>query len=323
MLHKFLVKSGTILIMSFFFIVLSSCKPNETKKEDAAEEVPFFKLSLAQWSIHKQINDVGMDPFDFAKVAKAWGFDGLEYVNQLYKKEIDALGFNAVIERLKKESEKHQIKNLLIMVDNEGDLSDPDLDIRNAAVENHKKWVDAAQILGCHSIRVNAFGSNDPEIWKETFKDGLSKLSAYAATKNINVLVENHGWLSSDAPKLMAVINAVNRVNCGTLPDFGNWCTIRKGDEDWGECIEEYPDKYQGIQLMMAHAKAVSAKSYDFDTDGNETTIDFKKMLEIINDAGYTGFIGVEYEGHRLSEEEGILATKKLLLSAAKQMHLQ
>jgi sugar phosphate isomerase/epimerase len=213
------------------------------------------------------------------------------------------------------------MKNVLIMVDNEGDLADPNEAVRDAAVENHKKWIDAAAKLGAHSIRVNTFGTNDPKIWKTAVVDGLKKLATYAATKNINVLCENHGWLSSDAEKLMQAITTVNMANCGTLPDFGNWCTKRKdATAKWGECEEVYPDKYKGTALMMAAAKAVSAKSYDFDENGNETTIDYTKMLQIVKDAGYTGFVGVEYEGSRLDETAGIKATKELLLKAVKEV---
>jgi sugar phosphate isomerase/epimerase len=281
----------------------------------------FFKLSLAQWSFNKHIRSGEMSPFDFAKKASELGFEGIEYVSQLYTNEIEKLGFEVVIDSLKNESEKHGIKNVLIMVDGEGDLASLDESERNESVEKHKKWVDAAKTLGCHAIRVNLFGTNDAKIWIETAVDGLTRLSDYAATKNINVLVENHGWLSSDVPVLMKVINAVGKSNCGTLPDFGNWCIKRPEGVRWGECLEEYPDKYEGVQLMMTAAKAVSAKSYDFDTNGNETTIDYVKMLQIVKDAGYKGFIGVEYEGSRLSEEEGVITTKKLLLVASKKLN--
>ena len=188
-------------------------------------------------------------------------------------------------------------------------------------MENHKRWVDAASKLGCHSIRVNTFGTNDPEIWKTTVVDGLRKLSEYAATKNINVLCENHGWLSSNPVELMAAIKAVNMENCGTLPDFGNWCVRRKEvNKKWGDCAEVYPDKYEGTKMMMSAAMAVSAKSYDFDEAGNETTIDYVKMLQIVKDAKYTGFIGVEYEGERLNERDGIKATRDLLLKSASNL---
>ena len=315
--------------VSFYIIALlfvaTSCKnsPNtaEEQKQKVVNSAPFFKLSLAQWSLHKTFNDQGVDPFKFAEISKKMGFEGLEYVNHLYAKQIEDLGFDTVIDSLKILSEKNGMQNVLIMVDNEGDLADPDETVRDAAVENHKKWIDAAAKLGAHAIRVNTFGTNDPEIWKTSVVDGLKKLSMYAATKNINVLCENHGWLSSDAEKLMQAITAVNMANCGTLPDFGNWCTKRTDKTaKWGECEEVYPDKYKGTALMMAAAKAVSAKSYDFDENGNETTIDYTKMLQIVKDAGYTGFVGVEYEGSRLDETAGTKATKDLLLKVAKEI---
>ena len=320
---------ATFKKLSFYIITLlfvaTSCKNSSNKTEvqpiKVANTAPFFKLSLAQWSLHKTFNEDGISPFKFAEMSKEMGFEGLEYVSQLYNVEIEKLGFNVVIDSLKTLSVQNGMQNVLIMVDNEGDLADPDVVVRNAAVENHKKWIDAAATMGAHAIRVNTFGTNDPEIWKTTVVDGLKKLATYAATKNINVLCENHGWLSSDAEKLMQAIRDVNMDNCGTLPDFGNWCTKRKNvGEKWGECAELYPDKYKGTSLMMAAAKAVSAKSYDFDINGNETTIDYARMLQIVKDAGYKGFVGVEYEGSRLDETAGTKATIDLLLKVAKEI---
>jgi sugar phosphate isomerase/epimerase len=323
-MKKFIIKATKVSLLLFLlsFLACGNVKKKEKLTEiDITQSELFFKLSLAQWSFNKHIRSGEMSPFDFAKKASELGFEGIEYVSQLYTNEIEKLGFEVVIDSLKNESEKHGIKNVLIMVDGEGDLASLDESERNESVEKHKKWVDAAKTLGCHAIRVNLFGTNDAKIWIETAVDGLTRLSDYAATKNINVLVENHGWLSSDVPVLMKVINAVGKSNCGTLPDFGNWCIKRPEGVRWGECLEEYPDKYEGVQLMMTAAKAVSAKSYDFDTNGNETTIDYVKMLQIVKDAGYKGFIGVEYEGSRLSEEEGVITTKKLLLVASKKLN--
>ena len=324
--------NSTIIPKSIFIALLilgvsiSSCKTDEKKQATSSakvssDEVVFFKLSLAQWSLHKYVEEDKKSPFHFASQAKEMGFKGLEYVSQLYKHEIEELGFDVVIDSLNKISKKESMQNILIMVDDEGDLADPDENKRNQAVENHKKWVDAASKLGCHSIRVNTFGTNDPEIWKTTVVDGLRKLSVYAATKNINVLCENHGWLSSNPVELMKAINEVNLENCGTLPDFGNWCVKRADvNEKWGDCAEVYPDKYEGTKMMMPAAMAVSAKSYDFDEAGNETTIDYIKMLQIVKDAEYTGFIGVEYEGDRLNERDGIKATRDLLLKSASNL---
>jgi sugar phosphate isomerase/epimerase len=325
--YKKLLPITISFVLIVTVLVAFSCKSDKKTDEQAKnieneiQETPFFKLSLAEWSLHKTFNDEGVSPFEFAKMSNDMGFEGIEYVSGLYTKQIEVLGFDKTIDSLKTLSEINGIRNVLIMIDGEGDLADPNEEARNQAVENHKRWVDAAQKLGCHSIRVNTFGTNDPEIWKETVVDGLKKLSEYAATKNINVLCENHGWLSSDVPKLMEAIHKVNMANCGTLPDFGNWCVKRKEGSTWGECEEVYPDKYEGIKMMLTAAKAVSAKSYDFDENGNETTLDYPRIIQLVKDSGYTGFIGVEYEGERLGENEGIQATKNLLLKAAQSVN--
>ncbi len=329
----------TILKGLIIFIILSSCKQNtsenkekQTEEESTTVEVspkeskPFFKLSLAQWSLNKAIRSGKMDPKDFAQKASELGFEGIEYVSQLYKEDLKSdpdpkKAMQQLLETLKSKSEQYNVQNLIIMVDGEGDLAVIDEKEQDKTVENHKKWVDAAQFLGCHSIRVNLFGTNDPKEWVKVSVQGLAKLSEYAASKNVNVIVENHGYLSSNAAMLAEVIQKVNKPNCGTLPDFGNFCLERKDGERWStSCIKEYP-KYQGVEEMMPHAKAVSAKSYDFDNDGNETTIDYQKMLEIIKKAEYIGFIGVEYEGERLGEIEGITATRDLLINASKNLN--
>ncbi|MBP2834020.1 sugar phosphate isomerase/epimerase [Aquimarina sp. U1-2] len=328
-----------ICVSFLLLFVLGACKNDTSKKPETITETnrqntteniaeknkPFFKLSLAQWSLHRTIASGEMSPLDFAQKAKELGFEGLEYVNHLYSDELKKnadpeKAMQILLQNLKEKSQEHNVQNLIIMVDGEGDLATTDVEERDQAVENHKRWVDAAQFLGCHSIRVNLFGTNDPKFWINAAVDGLSKLSKYAAKKNVNVIVENHGYLSSNAKLLIEVIQKVNQPNCGTLPDFGNFCLQREKDARWdAKCIKEYP-KYQGVEEMMPYAKAVSAKSYDFTSEGTETTIDYKKMLDIVKNSGYKGFIGVEYEGSRLNEIEGIIATRDLLINTAKQL---
>ena len=320
--------SRTIFFLIALSLLVLSCKEgkkseNTTTSQVEEEATPFFKLSLAQWSINKAIRFEGMNPIDFAEKASELGFEGIEYVSQLYPLEEgnEQASLDSLVVILKKRSDEFGIQNLLIMVDEEGDLALLDETKRNEAVENHKKWVDAAKYLGCHSIRVNAKGEGTSEEVANAAAAGLTKLSEYAEKQGINVIVENHGGYSSNGAWLANVMKKVGKSNCGTLPDFGNWCQT----EDYGSindenCIEAY-DKYKGVSELMPYAKAVSAKAYTFDENGNETKIDYVKMLQIVKDAGYDGFIGVEYEGEGLSEEEGILATKKLLLSAAKKLN--
>lgn len=313
-------------LLLFFAVALTSCK-NENKQEERAmasleepQEDLFFKLSLAQWSLNKPIFAGELDPMDFAQKASELGFDGIEYVNQFYTPlfedaEDPEAALQTVLDTLKSKSEEYGVENVLIMVDGEGDLATNDEAARRQAVENHKKWVDAAEFLGAHSIRVNLFGSENQEEWKQNAIAGLSELSEYAAQNNINVIVENHGGLSSNAKLLTEVIKQVNLENCGTLPDFGNFCIERKR----GSCVEDYPT-YKGIEEMMEYAKAVSAKSYDFNDSGEETTLDFSRILRIVKDAGYSGYIGVEYEGDRLNSEEGIIATRDLLIREGRKL---
>lgn len=316
-----------LMLATVFVLVVFSCKQNKAQeqKEEAAIETktvaekPFFKLSLAQWSMHRMIRNEGVDPYSFAQKAKEWGFEGLEYVSGLYYTELEKDGFSeqamkAFVDKSNAEAKKHGLKNLLIMIDGQGDLATPDAVERKKAVENHFKWVDAAEAMECHSIRVNLSGSSDPDEWIAASVDGLSQLATYAKPKNINIIVENHGGLSSNGAMLANVMKLVGMDNCGTLPDFGNFCIEWA---EWPECNEWY-DRYQGTVELMPYAKAVSAKSNDFDADGNEIHTDYAKMLEIVKAAGYTGYIGVEYEGSELSEEEGIIATRDLLINAAK-----
>ncbi|MFM1877180.1 MAG: hypothetical protein RLZZ241_46 [Bacteroidota bacterium] len=292
---------------------------------EAVNAAPFFKLSLGQWSINQMIRKDGVDPYTFAEKAKAWGFTGLEYVNQLYRNTLEPAGYspNAMQEFVDKcnfEAKKHGMQNVLIMIDGMGNLSATDEAERIAAVENHYKWVDAAAAMGCHAIRVNLAGSDVEAEWIPNSVDGLTRLSTYAATKNINVIVENHGGLSSNGSLIAQVMTRVGMDNCGTLPDFGNFCIRRNDPANYGSgCAEEY-DIYKGVTEMMPFAKAVSAKAHDFDANGNETHIDYVRMLQIVKDAGYTGFVGVEYEGSELGEAEGIIATRDLMLKAAQQV---
>lgn len=330
------LKTHCLLTISvlFTFILLTSCKDNKQEKNTeitqekttTSQDSLFFKISLAEWSFHEPIQSGNMDPMDFAKKAHEMGFSAIEYVTSFYGDSIKnakdpKAKMQTMMDTLLARSKRYKVRNWLMMVDGEGDLAIQDSVRRNQAVESHKKWVDAAHFLGCSSIRVNLFGGDDPEIWKNASVDALKKLSEYARNKNINILVENHGYLSSNADLLGEVMKEVNMKNCGTLPDFGNFCLKREGNARWdAKCIEEYP-RYKGVQKMMPYAKAVSAKSYSFDKEGWEELIDYKKMLQIVKDAGYHDYVGIEYEGTGLSPEEGINATRDLLIKAANQLN--
>jgi sugar phosphate isomerase/epimerase len=267
----------------------------------ADDKQPLFKISLAQWSLNKALFGKKLDNLDFAKTAKQdFGIEAVEYVNQFFK---DKAKDSAYLAELRKRADDLGVKSLLIMCDGEGALGDADEAKRKVAVENHHKWVEAAKFLGCHSIRVNAQSSGSFVEQLGRAADGLRKLTEFGDQHGINVIVENHGGLSSNGAWLAAVIDQVDHPRCGTLPDFGNF---RLGKD------KEY-DRYKGVWLLMPFAKAVSAKSHDFDDKGNETHTDYRRMMKIVIDHGYRGYVGIEYEGGKISEAEGIMATKRLL----------
>jgi sugar phosphate isomerase/epimerase len=260
-----------------------------------------FKISLAQWSLHKALFAKQLDNLDFAKTAKLdYGISAIEYVNQFFK---DKAKDTAYLREMIKRSRDYGVENRLIMVDGEGALGDPDAAKRQQAVENHYKWVEAAKFLGCKMIRVNAQSRGSYDEQMKLAADGLRKLTEFGAKSKIAVVVENHGGLSSNGQWLVGVMKMVNHPMCGTLPDFGNFRVSRE---------EEY-DRYKGVAELMAFAKAVSAKSHDFDERGEEIHTDYRKMMKIVLDARYSGFVGIEYEGSKMSEPDGIRATKKLL----------
>jgi sugar phosphate isomerase/epimerase len=284
---------------------------------------PLFTISLAQWSLHRTIFGSSQDdrqsfnallrtepdrvlqgtlsPLDFAMTARQeFGIDAIEYVNVFFFGHARDATY---LRELQQRSNDAGVKNLLIMCDSEGRLGDPSATERTKAIENHRKWVEAAAFLGCHSIRVNAGSAGS---WSEQAKlaaDGLTTLADYADTHDIDVIVENHGGLSSNGQWLRSVMEIGNHPRLGTLPDFGNF---NLGD---GELY----DNYQGVAEMMPYAKAVSAKSHNFDSDGSETDLDYERMMRIVLDAGYRGWVGIEYEGVQVEELTGIRATKSLL----------
>lgn len=262
-----------------------------------------YEISLAQWSLHKTLFAGDMDPLDFpAATRREFDLDAVELVNQFYKEKVRDTAYWA---EFKQRADGEGMRCLLIMCDGEGALGDPDPNQRRQAAENHHKWADLAKSLGCHSIRVNAdtrgVGGWDHQLQRAA--DGLRQLSTYCAPLGLNCIVENHGGLSSHGLWLSGVMREVNMPNCGTLPDFGNFSL---GNDTWY-------DRYQGVAELMPFAKAVSAKAHDFDEQGNCTDTDYNRMMKIVLDAGYRGYVGIEYEGSRLSEVDGIRATQRLL----------
>lgn len=272
------------------------------KKSKKQDKKPAFDISLAQWTINRELKSGKIDNLDFAKVAHDHGIFAIEYVNQFF---MDKAKDEAYLGEMKKRAADLGVKSLIIMCDREGRIGDPDDAKRTQTVENHRKWIDAAKFLGCHSIRVNAGSAGT---WDEQVKlaaDGLAKLTEFGAGQNINVIVENHGGLSSNADWLAEVIAKVNHERCGTLPDFGNF-RVKAG--------ESY-DSYRGVKKLMPWAKGVSVKDLVWDDDNNQLTLDYDRMLKIVLESGFNGYCGIEHGGYA-----GLNRSRELLEQARKRL---
>jgi len=279
----------------------SALVPSVLAPVASAQSAPLFEISLAEWSLNRLLFDGQLSNLEFPGFArKEFGIGAVEYVNQFF---MDKAEDSFYLAELKQRCDDNGVRSVLIMCDREGNLGDPDAALRATAVENHYKWADAAKFLGCHSIRVNAASSGSWDEQQKLAADGLRRLSEYAIKLGLGVIVENHGGLSSNGKWLSAVIRAVDMANCGTLPDFGNF----KISED-----ERY-DNYLGVQELMPFAKGVSAKSYGFDAEGNESSMDYRRLMKIVLDAGYRGHVGVEWEGRDPDQVNGVKLTKALL----------
>jgi len=307
--RTFIKKAGSAALSAGFLGLLTSCNDllDEERALALSMDTPddlFFKISLAQWSLRKSFWSGKLNNLEFASTAKnVFGIDAIEYVNQFF---MDKANDTIYLTEMKNRAEDLGVKSLLIMIDMEGSLAIIDEKKRQKAVENHYKWIDAAKFLGCHSIRVNAAGKGERLAVADAAVKSFSTLCEYGEREGINIIVENHGGYSSDPTWLVQVIQQVHKENVGILPDFGNF-TISL----WPPI---FYDRYKGMEELMPFAKGVSAKSHDFNSQGQDKKTDFKMILRIIKNAGFSGHVGIEYEGYKLSAEAGIKATKHLLI---------
>ena len=126
---------------------------------------------------------------------------------------------------------------------------------------------------------------------------------------------------------MVELMNKVNNKFVGTLPDFGNsgFCMKRErlDFENLIKPCENQYNKYEGVRELLPYAKGISAKSHEFDEEGNDINTDYKRMLEIIKNSSYKGYLAIEYEGamlpmfggkgNYLTPHEGVLTSKALL----------
>jgi uncharacterized lipoprotein YajG len=271
------------------------------------------KLSLAQWSFNRELRSGQMSNQDFIRMASELGFDGVEYVNQFFKDKVNDKKF---LDSLIVTAKQSHIKNLLIMLDGLGELGSTDANERSAAIINHKQWIDAAQYIGCTAVRINAQGKASAEDVKRACIESINQLLPYAKSKNIHILIENHGGMSNNGDWMVSLMQTLSPLGAYTLPDFNNWCWAHEGGDYYnGRCLQLY-DRYKGVDMLLPYARGLSVKAFTFDDQGNEPSIDFYKMMTLAKKHQYQGYLGIEFEGHDLDGKEGVIKTRDLAIRA-------
>ncbi len=266
----------------------------------AANENRKIRISLGQWSLHKAMGRRLISNLDFPRVAREqFGIEGLEFVNFLWEAPT-----SDYVQRVKRAMSSTATKAVLIMCDGEGLMAHSVKEKRLQAAASHYKWVDIAAELGAHAIRANLRSEKEPKTPAEVdavvnyAAESFRKLAEYGASRKINVLIENHGGVSSDPVAMARVMKAVKLPNFGMLPDFGNFA--------------KEADRYDAVAKFMPYAKGVTFKCVDF-KDGKETTMDMDRLMKSVLDSGYRGWVGIEFDGDRLTEYEGILSARNYL----------
>jgi len=307
------LKNIILLLYSIIALCLTAFKKvNDHTTSASTQEIQEnrFHISLAQWTYNKQLFDGSMSNFEFLEKASELGFEGVEFVNQFF---MDKIEDHEYLDSLKSKSLGLGLENVLLMVDAAGNLGSSNKAFRDSAILMHKKWVDAAVSLACPSMRINAYGDGSRESCLTNASESISILADYASERGITILIENHGSYSSDADWLKSLLDRLADKNVKCNLDIDNWCVERKDVKLWGsDCINRY-DPYIGMSTLITYAHGISVKAYQFDKKGEETKIDYKRMIEIIKQSSFSGYLGIEYEGSDINTDEGVLLTRKLL----------
>ncbi len=304
-------RSSVFLSIILFLIPnLYNCKPIGSKYKHIESKSINDKIVLAQWSFNKELFAGEMNTFDFVKVAKEMDFGGVEYVNQFFMEKVEDTTF---LDSLKTLAEENKIKNTLLMIDGAGNLGASNQEERSLAVSEHKRWMLTAKRMGCPNIRVNAHGDGTSDEVLAACKTSISELGRWGKQHGVGILIENHGGYSSDGGWLLQLVEGLAAEEISSLADFDNWCMERENGKLWGApCIKEY-NRYLGMEKLLPFAKSVSVKAFDFDKDGMPIKTDFEKMFELIHKAGYSGYLAVEFEGHKIDAKTGIRKIKMLI----------
>lgn len=242
-------------------------------------------ISLAQWALVQEIRDGKWKNSDFPRIAREdFDINGIEFVSTLFE-----LPTYSYLKRLQRDAEKYKVTMVLIMVDDEGETCDPSREMRIQTAINHRKWVDIAKFLGCHSIRTNCRGPKDAPKDRALgwAADCYNRLLEYAAAAGIGILIENHGGLSNDPDWMISLFKKVDNPYFGSYPD-------------WRGPGREF-DNYEYLRKMLPYAGGMSYRN-------QPTEEQTARLIKLCRNSDYRGWYGIESGGR-----DEIKLGKKLL----------
>jgi len=264
-------------------------------------------IALAGWSIHRRFRrehdplklldypGLAVEEFEINKIELNSPF--FLYENQAQQATSPVAG--SYLKQLKAAADAACVQIVGIAVDGHGNLGSVDPAERKQAIENHRKWFDICQVLGCGAFRANSGGHGNQSTAEEikASTESFAQLAKWAEAAGINILMENHWGISVNPDTMVQIITAVSSRNFGALADFGN-----------------FPDEYrlEGLRKIAPHTKFVHAKFLEFDADGEDRRINGRACIEIFKKANYRGLFGIEFEG-KGDDHEGVVRSKALL----------
>ncbi len=241
-----------------------------------------LRVSLAAYSFRKYLTSKAgdkMDLFGFVDWCHAHGVPGAELTSYYFPEDVT----NDYLLKLKRHCHLKGVTITGGAIRN--DFCSADDESIRRDLEHTKQWIDRYAILGAPVIRV--FAGTQPQDWdKEKTIQRCARVTSaaceYAHQKGVMLGLENHGGITSFADDLLAIVKQVQSDALGINFDSGNFKMME--------------DPYAELAKIAPYAVNAQIK-IDVLPGGKREAADFNRIVKILRDANYSGWVALEYEG--------------------------
>jgi len=257
--------------------------PTAPRDRLAVATWPFRAFLVSPDNTYRDKSLPGMDLSEFAaKVAKDFDVPGVEPLSSHFPSTDESY-----LHSFREAMDKAGVHVVNIPVDNSSSYYDADPAVRKKAVDNGKKWVDIARIVGSPSVRTSIAQAESAQPSVDVVAEQLHLLVDYAASKNILISLENDNLASEDAFFVVKVIEKLNHPYLHALPDFCN--SMQTDNEKFN---------YDAVTAMFRHAYNIChVKDSEVGESGKVFRVDLKKTFDILRASNYRGYLSMEWEG--------------------------